>query len=193
MNWLEIIGTVTGIACVLLYARQKIACWPVGIVQVLVYAVVFWQARLYSDFGLQLIYVPIQVYGWWHWSRRGHPTEDVLGVVRIHPLEAMMWIAIGVSASAILGYLMASYTDASLPFPDAATTVVSLIAQWLIARKILESWCVWVAVDVASIGIYAAKGLILTSGLYTVFLVLAVYGYISWRKSLIQHDVAALS
>lgn len=179
---LEIVATVFGLLCVWLTVRQNIWCWPTGLVQVLVFIVIFFQVKLYSDLILHVIYVGMQVYGWWFWLHGGRDHQEArVGIQR--PAVRVGWLAGAVVGTAVWGYGMATWTDAAVPYGDAFTTVASLCAQWMLARKQLESWFYWIAVDVAAIGIYFSKGLYVTTGLYAVFLVLATCGLVSWHRS----------
>ncbi len=190
MTAIEAIATVAGLICVLLTIRQNIWCWPVGLLMVVLYIYIFYQARLYSDMGLQVIYVFLQFYGWYQWLHGGKD-HSKLNVRRISPPMGIAWIITGIAGTFVLGYVMARYTDASLPYWDAATTVLSLIAQYLMAKKLLESWAFWIVVDVMAVGIYLAKSLYLTSGLYAVFLGLAITGFFAWHKSMKQPEPEA--
>ena len=154
------------------------------------YIYIFQQARLYSDMGLQVVYVFLQFYGWHQWLH-GNKDHGELSVRRIKPNPGIVWMLIGCFGTAALGYAMNRYTDADLPYWDAATTVLSLIAQYLMAKKLLESWLFWIVVDVLAVGIYAVKSLYLTSGLYAVFLGLAVMGFFAWQSSMKQNRPAA--
>lgn len=183
MLWIEVAATGFGLLSILLTVRQNIWCWPAGLVMVALYIVVFWEARLYSDVGLHVIYVFLQLYGWYNWIHGGDDAEEPLPVTRISPSQAALWSGVAFFGTAGLGYTMTTFTDASLPYPDATTTVLSLIAQWLMAKKVLESWWVWITVDVLAIGIYAYKALFPTSVLYAIFLALATAGFFAWRKS----------
>jgi nicotinamide mononucleotide transporter len=182
MSWLEIIAAGFGLACVWLTAKRHIACWPTGLVMVLLYIAIFYDAKLYSDMLLQVVYVFLQLYGWHAWLRGG-PDNTPLVVSRLPAWQAALWLAAGVAAAAALGGAMHAYTDASYPYIDAIATVASLIAQWLLGRKVLESWLVWIFVDVVSIGLYLAKELYPTAALYAVFLVLATWGWLEWSKA----------
>lgn len=185
MIWIEASATVFGILCVWFYIRQNIWCWPTGLVQVSLFMIIFYEVKLYSDLILHFIYVILQIYGWYYWLHGGRPGEQVL-VSRL-PLKAIgIWICVAVTGTVALGFAMNSFTDASVPYPDAFTTVTSLVAQWLIARKKLESWLFWIIVDVAAIAIYLHKTLYFTAGLYFVFLILAISGYFAWRTSFRQ-------
>ena len=182
MIWIEASATAFGILCVWFYIRQNIWCWPTGLVQVILFMIIFYEVKLYSDLILHFVYIILQIYGWYYWLHGGRPGAQV-PVSRLSPKSIALWISVAVIGSAALGFAMSSYTDASVPYPDAFTTATSLVAQWLIARKKLESWLFWITVDVAAIAIYLYKALYFTAGLYFVFLILAIAGYLAWRQS----------
>ena len=183
MTWIEAIAVVFGFICVWLTIQQNIWCWPTGLVQVALYIIIFYHVKLYSDLILHVIYVLLQIYGWHHWLHGGNARRTLS--VSTLPLRArLLWPSVVLAGTLLWGYLMATFTDASVPYGDAFTTVASLSAQWLMARKRLESWFFWISVDVVAIGIYWYKGLMLTAALYGMFLVLAAMGWIAWRKSL---------
>lgn len=185
MSPFEIIGTVLGIWGVWLTIRQNIWCWPIGAVQVLVYAWVFFTAKLYSDVLLQLVFFVLEVYGWWYWLRGGEKRAE-LPVTRLSAKAVAGWLVLGAALTAGWGELMHRTTDAALPHWDAFVLVFSLIAQWFQARKNLECWPGWVVVNVVAIGVYWAKDLRLTSGLYLVFLAMSFWGWRAWRRSLAE-------
>ncbi len=187
MIWIEAAATLFGLACVWLTIRQNIWCWPTGLVQVLLFIFIFYRVKLYSDLLLHVIYVVLQVYGWYYWLHGGKD-RGKLKVSRQSAGLNVIWVSVTVFATLGWGFMMASLTDAAVPYGDAFTTAASLVAQWLMARKKLESWFFWIAVDVAAIGIYFYKSLYLTSGLYSVFLVLATMGYFVWRKSFCEEN-----
>jgi nicotinamide mononucleotide transporter len=182
MPWIEFTASGFGLACVWLTVRRHIACWPTGLVMVALYIVVFHQARLYSDMLLQMVYVVLQLYGWHAWLYGG-PERKPLAVSRLPARQIAPWLILCGAGTILLGRTMHRCTDASFPYLDALTTVASLIAQWLMGRKVLESWLVWIFVDVISIGLYVAKELYLTAGLYSIFLVLATWGWAEWRAA----------
>jgi len=180
---LETAAVLFGIVSVYLSVRENIASWPTAIVNVTLYIFVFQRARLYADMALQVVYIGISLYGWYEWLHGGRG-KSRLAVSRGNRRLAAVLAGIGLAAAALLGTLLARYTNAALPYLDATTTTTSLIAQWMMARKILENWIVWVAVDVVYIGMFVYKSLVLTAGLYAVFLVLSLMGYFQWRRSL---------
>lgn len=184
MSPLEILGFVLSVIAVWLTARQHIWCWPIGIISVVVYAVVFIDVKLYSDAALQVIYIFLQAYGWYIWLRTGPSLFIQRPVSRISGTTAALLLAAGAAATGAVGYVMATRTDAALPYWDAGTTVFSLVAQWLMARKVLECWALWIAVDVVYVGIYLAKDLRLTALLYGIFIALACYGWQQWHSDL---------
>jgi len=181
MSPLELAAAGFGAVAVWLTTRQNVWCWPTGLVNVALYILVFGEAKLYADMGLQVVYVALCLYGWYHWLHGG-PDHGVLAVSRTrHPL----WLAAaGAAFAGILGAFLQRYTDASLPFWDASTTSYSLVAQWMQTKKWLENWHLWIAVDIVYIGMYVYKRLYLTAGLYAVFLALAVLGLRKWTKAL---------
>ncbi|HYE04508.1 MAG TPA: nicotinamide riboside transporter PnuC [Planctomycetota bacterium] len=183
MSLLEWIGALLGVVCVALTIVRSLWCWPVGLGMVAVYLVVFHDARLYADMGLQAVYIVLQLYGWWYWWRGTGDRAIAVPVRRIDPRSIAPWCAATIGASWALGAALARWTDASLPWWDATAAVMSLVAQWLMGRRVLESWLVWIAVDALSIGIFLAKDLLPTAGLYAVFLVMAAVGFATWRRA----------
>lgn len=182
-NRWEILAVVFGIASVYLSTREHIWSWPTGIVNVVLYFVVFYDAKLYADMGLQVVYFGLSVYGWYEWLYGGENRTE-LHVTRTTRRLGVRLLVIGVVGAAVLGTLLARFTDAALPYVDSATTSTSLVAQWMMTKKILENWAVWATVDVVYIGMFIFKRLYLTAGLYSVFLVLAVMGYVQWKRAL---------
>ena len=191
LNYVEVLGVVTALVCVWLYTRQNVWSWPLTIVSAGLYMVVFFQARLYADVGLQGVYIVVAVYGWYEWLFGG-PQRSALPVSRLARTTALVLLGLVAAGTALLAVPLATFTNASLPFWDSLTTAMSLVGQWMLARKILESWLVWIVADTIYVGIFVYKALYLTAGLYIVFLILAVLGFIEWRKSL-RADAAAVA
>jgi nicotinamide mononucleotide transporter len=179
---LELVAAVTGAISVWLSVRQNIWSWPTAIVNVVLYAVVFWDAKLYADMGLQVVYAALSLYGWYEWLYGGEGRTE-LRVTRTPRRLAAVLALIAAAGSALLGILLRHATDAALPFMDSFLSSTSLVAQWMMTRKLLENWLVWIGVDVLYVGMFLFKGLYLTAGLYAVFLALAVRGYLDWRRS----------
>ena len=190
MSPLELLAAITGAVSVWLSVRQNIWSWPTAIVNVVLYAIVFWEAKLYADMGLQVVYAILSVYGWYEWLHGGEH-RTALHVSRTPPRIAVRLVVIAAAGSALLGTLLHRSTDAALPYMDSFLSSTSLVAQWMMTRKLLENWLVWIAVDVLYVGMFLFKGLYLTAGLYAVFLALAVRGYIDWRRSMLERAALA--
>ena len=182
MSLLEITAVAFGLLSVLFTVWESLWLWPTGLVSVALYIVVFHEARLYSDMVLQAIYVPMQVYGWWYWLRK-RPGEVDVSIRRITPGAAIGWLVVAAMGTLADGWMMHRYFGAALPWWDAAIVVLSLVAQYLLARKVLENWLIWIAVDILALGVYSARQLYLTTGLYAVFLILATLGLVQWIRS----------
>ncbi len=182
MSTLEIVAAVFGLLSVWFTVKENIWCWPTGLIMVFLYTFVFYEARLYSDVILQVIYIFLQIYGWYVWLQP-HRNRQKLAVTSISNLAKIVWMGVAIASTFSLGWVMKHYTNASLPYWDAGITVLSLIAQWLMAKKVLESWLFWITVDVIAVGVYGYKHLYPTTGLYAVFLVLAVLGYAAWKQA----------
>jgi nicotinamide mononucleotide transporter len=182
MSWLELVASVLGVISVWFVVKRNILTFPIGIVMVILYIVVFYQARLYSDMLLQVVYIVMQAQGWYEWSRGDRADDDKIAVGRLNMVQWGMSGGLQIAGTLAIGYGMARFTDAALPWLDAFTTVMSLIAQWWMNHKYLENWVLWIVVDLIYLYQYTAKGLYLTTGLYFVFFILAVFGYREWKK-----------
>lgn len=184
ITWIEIAGTFFGILGVWLTIKQNIFCFPAGIINVSLYAWLFFSAKLYADAALQIIYIILLIYGWIQWNRKIMTDETVVSETDKGLL--LVLLILGAGAAFFLGTFLYAKTDAALPYLDSSTTVMSLIAQWMIAKKKIENWLIWIAADVIYVGMYVYKELYLTSGLYFIFILLAIKGYAEWKKSLKQ-------
>jgi nicotinamide mononucleotide transporter len=182
MTWTEVAGFVTGAASVWLYARQNVWAWPVGLVNSGCWLALFWSSRLFLDAGLQVVYIGLGVAGWYWWCRGGERPGE-LHVSPTSRREAVLLAAVGVVGTMVLWWAMVAMSDAR-PLPDAATTVVSLIAQYMLTRKLLGSWWCWIAVDVAYVVLYASQHLYLTAALQPLFIGMCVVGLLRWRADL---------
>lgn len=192
MSPLEITAAVFGAVAVYLAARENIWSWPTAIVNVSLYTIVFFQSRLYADMGLQVVYLVLSIYGWFNWLHGG-AQRSTLHVTRASPRLLLALVAFVAIASYALGATLAARTNAALPYLDSALTVTSLIGQWLMTRKILENWLLWIAVDIVYVPMFLSRGLAATAVLYAVFLVLAVLGFVEWRRSYSRQLTANLA
>jgi len=182
---IESVAVAFGILSVLLIIRQNIWCWPAGLVMVSLYIYIFIENELRMNAGLHVLYIGLHIYGWYRWSRGGAEDEK-LKVTRIGMVEAIIWPIVAVIASVGLGLFMFFKTMAIFAFLDATTVVLSLIAQFLMARKILECWAIWITVDVIYISLFISKAMYPSLFLYSVFLVLAGMGLFEWRRSCLK-------
>ncbi|WP_328945404.1 nicotinamide riboside transporter PnuC [Streptomyces sp. NBC_00250] len=182
VSWTEVLGFGSGALCVWLVARQHLANWPIGIANNLFFVLLFTQAGLYADAGLQIVFITLAVYGWWTWTHGGGPGSDALPVRRTTRTEWTWLITAGVVGTLALTLLLDRATDSTVPFWDALTTALSLMATYGQCRKRLESWWLWIAADVVYVPLYAYKELYLTSLLYVGFMALCVLGLRGWTK-----------
>ncbi len=185
MSALEIIAVIVNVLGVWLTARRIRWCWPVNVVAVLLYAWIFFSVKLYSDMLLQLVFVVLQFYGWWQWSKGGSDHGKVQ-VARLPFSTGVSSCLAGAAGALALGWAMHTHTDAALPWLDAALTAFSLVASFWAARKYVASWWLWIILDVLYTGVFLYKALYLTAGLYSGFVVLAIYGLLAWQREL--HD-----
>ena len=182
MSWLEAVAVVVSALGIWLTTRRSLWSWPIIIVACLLYGEVFRESGLYSDMLLQGVFAVCAVYGWWNWAR-DIQSEGSLSVIDLNWRGWLWGLMSGVVGSVLLGYGMARFTHASLPWLDSALTAFSLVAQWWQARKYLANWWLWIVVDVIYIGEYWYKHLALTAGLYGLFVVLAGMGLRNWQSA----------
>jgi len=183
--WIEIFGVVTGILYVILEVRQNRLLWPLGLLTSATYVYIFFNGKFYADMGLQVYYVLISIYGWYYWSRGGMRSDSgELPVVRgnrkqlyiLSLIFALSWVGIY--------FLLDKLTDSTVPLGDSFTTALAIVATWMLARKIIEHWFLWIIANLVSIALYIYKGLYPTVILYVVYTAMSVYGYLEWKKSI---------
>ncbi|MGW8951384.1 nicotinamide riboside transporter PnuC [Streptomyces sp. NPDC055709] len=184
VSWTEVLGFGSGALCVWLVARQHIANWPLGMANNVFFVLLFTQAGLYADAGLQVVFIALAVYGWWAWTHGGGPGSDALPVRRTTRTEWTWLLTAGAVGTLGLTLLLDRATDSTVPFWDALTTALSLMATYGQCRKRLESWWLWIAADVVYVPLYAYKELYLTSLLYLGFMTLCVLGLRGWTREL---------
>jgi nicotinamide mononucleotide transporter len=178
---LEAASFVTGAVCVWLTVRQSAWNFPVGLLNAATFAVVFARSRLFADAGLQIMYFALNVHGWILWARGGSPGAALPVTRAERPERLLVAVAMVVTATAL--WRASMFLGGASSAADAVTTALSLGAQWLLNRKKLESWLLWIAVDVLYVPLYLSRGLFLTAILYVVFLGMAVIGWREWRRS----------
>lgn len=182
VTWLEIVAFWLSVAMVLANMRVKPVAWPLAITASLLYALLFADARLYGEAGLQLVFVAVALWGWWQWLRARDGTGQPLRVSRLHPRHRLIALGATLAAWPLLGWLLDHATDSDVPYFDALPTVASITGQILLARKHTENWPVWLAVNIVSVALFAHKGLWLTVVLYALFAVLSLQGWRAWQR-----------
>lgn len=180
-NPLEATSFAPQLLGVYLNARENVWGWPTGIAGVALAIGVYVSNRLYAEAGLYVFFVITGFYGWWQWLRK-RDTVQLLQISRLKGMEPLYTFLAGLVGMTVLGFFLDAFTDTDVPFLDAAVTAYSLVAQLLMARKKVENWALWIAIDVLCVGIYAYKGLYMFMLLYFVFLFLAIMGLREWEK-----------
>ena len=178
---LQIVGTTLGLLYLWLEYKANIWLWIVGAIMPVVHGVLYFQSGIYADAAMQLYYVLAGVYGLVVWKRR--PKKSDHGDIRHTPMK---WIVPLVAVYAVLHvafyFFLSEYTDSRVPLFDSMSTALSIVAMWMLSRKLVEQWLVWLVVDMISVGLYIYKGIPITAGLYALYCILAVAGYVRWRR-----------
>ncbi|MFA5831812.1 MAG: nicotinamide riboside transporter PnuC [Candidatus Paceibacterota bacterium] len=191
MSYVEFFGTALNILSVWLVARNKILNWPVGIVGVVLFGALYWQIHLYSDFLEQIYYLFTGFWGWWAWSRGKNNEEKTSHVTSLQNSARLFWCGTIIIGTLALGYITAHLhlfapgyfpVAASFPYLDAFTTVLSFVATIFLVRKQIESWLLWIAVDIIGIWLYWVKEVRLVALLYVLFLIMATQGLFIWFR-----------
>ena len=189
-NYIEVLGAILGIAYIMFSIRQSIFTWPTGLATSLLYIIVFFQSKLYADMGLQFYYVFISIYGWFLWLR-GNPDNksQALPVKRISQNQVICTSIVTLLVFGLILIILKNFTDSPVPIIDSATTALSIVATYMLARKILEHWIIWIVVDLTSAGLYIYKELWPTVILFLIYTFMAYIGYRNWKTSLkLQSD-----
>lgn len=199
-NWIEIFGAVTGIIYVFLEVRQNLWLWPVGIITSSVYVWVFLTGKLYADMTLQVYYLVISFTGLYWWVRGtgqrtsgsdssevdGIPEKNVLPVTRLKFRTGVILSIILVCLYALLWFILSRYTDSPVPEADSFITSLSVVATWMLARKIFEHWYLWIVVNLAAVILFLTRGLYPTVILYMVYLIMSFSGLRLWKRTILR-------
>lgn len=180
---LEIVAVIFGILSVWFARKENIWVYPTGIINVLIYVYLCFYAGLYADMGINAFYFMMSVFGWYNWSKR----DKGLQHVPITTLNIRSWLlnlAMTVTAFVLIYFVLSKYTDSTVPLFDSFTTALFIVGMWLMAIKKIENWLFWILGDFLVIPLFASKGLVFTSLQYIVFLIIAILGYLEWRKRL---------
>ena len=185
VNYIEVLGAILGFLYIIFSIKQNILTWLTGLITSALYIYVFFVSKFYADMALQVYYVVVSIYGWYHWAK-GTGNKKIVPVSRTKPGE---WIWICLASAILFGiiyFILKEFTDSPVPVGDAVTTALSLVATWMLARKMLEHWLIWIFVDALSMGLYIYKSLWPTVILFFVYTVMAYIGFIKWKKEIHQ-------
>ncbi|HZH73780.1 MAG TPA: nicotinamide riboside transporter PnuC [Mariniphaga sp.] len=186
-NIIEISGALLGILYIGFSIRQHIFTWPTGLLTSLLYTIIFFRSGFYADMGLQVYYVVISIYGWYYWLRGGKKNNDEDKHAPILRLSKRVLIASLILTAFIYLFIVViliNFTDSTVPYMDSLTTALSITATWMLAKKYIEHWLIWIFVDLVSAGLYIYKNLWPTVILFVVYTVMAYVGYKEWEKEL---------
>ncbi|HNU76887.1 MAG: nicotinamide riboside transporter PnuC [Prolixibacteraceae bacterium] len=186
-NYIELSGALLGLAYIILSIRQNILTWPAGLLSSLLYIVVFFNAKIYAAMGLQVYYVGMSFYGWYFWlmGRKEEPAGKV-PVTNLTGRQGMIISMVALPIFGLIFLLLRRFTDSPVPFMDSLISTLGIMGTWMLARKILFNWIIWIVSDLCATFLYMSRGLWPTTFLYMVYLSLAVYGYVTWKRSMSQ-------
>ena len=181
MTPLEIIANIFNLVSVFLANRNSVHTWWTGIIGGILYGVMFFESRLYADVNLQVFFILTNLWGWWMWLY-GSEEKTELPITRVRFLQLLLFVALAIVLTLGHGYILHRFTDAVFPFIDSIILIFSIIAQFLLMRRKLESWLFWILVDTVAFPVYYARDLYITSAVYFLFLINAVWGFLNWLK-----------
>ena len=182
-HWLEIFGVITGLLFLYFEIRASIWLWPVGLISAMALAIVLFVSKFYADMGLQLYYVVISVYGWIRWAGGKSENSNVgLPIVHIEKRQILILSFITIGLNIAIYKILVLFTDSPIPGWDSFTTALSITATWMLTRKILEQWWLWIVVNFVTLGLYMYKDLYFLSFMYLVYGVMSVTGLINWSR-----------
>lgn len=189
-NWIEIFGVISGLLFLYFEIKESFLMWPLGLISSSLYIIIFLNSKFYADMSLQFYYVAISIYGWYYWTRGGktNKKEDV-PITKLNLKQILIYLIASIVLFAIYSEILIRYTDSPIPYWDSFTTSLSIVATFMLSRKIIEQWLIWIIVDAVSLGLYINKQLYPTAILFAFYTILALVGYLQWRKSLIKIEI----
>lgn len=185
-HYFELIAAALGFVAIFLQIRQNVWYWLVSIIMVTMYIYIYIDAKLYADMSLQVYYLVISFYGWYMWlfGKQVNDHKEELGVSSTSPILLKYLGVLSVVLFMGIAWFLIQFTNSDLPYWDSFTTSLSFIATWMLARKKIENWLIWVVVDAVSVGVYIYKGLFPTAVLFFFLTILAVVGYQKWKSNM---------
>ena len=182
VNWVEITGSILSLIYLYLSITQKVSLWVFGFLASAMYVIVFFDSKLYADMSLQVYYLVVSIYGWINW-KRGKEEKELPATVTTRKTWLQLALAtIGIYF--IYYFVLRYFTDSTIPKSDSVVGALSIIATWMLARKLIDNWIVWIVVDAFCVGLYLYKELYTTAGLFVVYTIMAIVGYFQWKKSI---------
>jgi nicotinamide mononucleotide transporter len=181
-NWLELFGVVSTIVYLVLSIKQSIWLWPLGALASAIYIAVYFVNKFYADMGLQTYYLIISIYGFIAWLAHKNREGKELAVCRT---SAKQWLVLGIITAAIWGtlyWILSAFTDSPVPVGDSFTTALAITATWMLTRKMIEQWLVFIVADAVSVALYLTRDMPLTAFLYIIYTTMAVVGFYKWLK-----------
>jgi len=180
---IETIAAILTLYCVWLTTKRNILSWPVGIAAIVLYAYTFFGVKLYADFFLQGVFLVQGIYGWYNWSQNKNKINEVIinrmsTLNRVWSVNAILFLYITIS------YILIHHTDASIPYADALLTSICIIANWMLSKRKIENWYLWIIADFLYIGLFIYKDLYVSAVLYFILGLIAIKGLINWKKQL---------
>jgi len=185
MTWLEFWGVFFGILYLILATKESLWCWLAGLISVILYIKICFDAQLYAETGLQFFYLFMSFYGWYQW--KNGKEKHSLPISSLSLKAHLVIVSVGLVLTWLLAYLLVRNTNAALPYLDSFTTIFSIITTWMVARKKIENWLYWIVVDGLGVYIYWNRELYLTALLFFAYVIIVIFGYFEWRKHLSQN------
>ena len=190
-NWSEVFAVVTGLLYIFLEIKQKPAMWVVGFISSLVFVFVYFQSKVYGYAALYVYYVMVSVYGWfcWRYAQQSDGGVTELQVSRLQMMLALVLAAISVTLWIGIGYTLTRFTDSPVPYLDALGVSFSIVATWMLARKILEHWILWIFINFFSSALFFSRELYPTAGLFVVYGIMSIIGWFKWKQNMEQMKI----
>ena len=181
-HWLDITTTVLGLAYILLEYRASVWMWAVGFAMQTLGIVLYYQKGLYADCGMEFYYLTMTVYGWWRWVKPKANSQKPIAISHFPRHLILPWLLLIATIWAVIYWLLITFTNSNVPLADSFTTALSIVGIWALAHKYLEQWFIWIAVDVVTSVLYFYKDIPFKASLYALYVMIAIFGYLKWRK-----------
>lgn len=191
-NWIEIVGAILSLIYLYLSIKQKISLWIFGFLCSAMYVVVFYQSKFYADMTLQFYYLAVSVYGWINWKLGKQQTGHEIPVIRTSKRMSVYLGLVIVFVFGLYYLVLVRFTDSPIPIGDSFTTALSVVATWMLARKMLENWLLWIIADSLLVGLFIYKGLFPTAILFIIYTLMAVLGYWQWKKTMVKFETESI-